>query len=278
MVDYASQYSWLLDKTAQAEMLGDDRTTERLEDNGVITTGTYHVTFGEFDTTRKNVPELSEAYPQLSAITNQRDYLEFVKQNPEVESQIAGAVFERRMRQFNTQTDKLMAVDLRKLPKQAQEGVLLFSYNANVTHPKMRRYLAIYTSLPDGHPMKKDMLNAGIGQMTIGDHNYHKTNLKEGKVGNMGLPKRYFGLQNYARGGDFLTPDEAEAEANKQGTTSKEKIRLSEMQAEATFENYKAFMTLPQPEQAARMLEEPSLSEYQPVMQEPEFPPEATYP
>jgi hypothetical protein len=278
MVDYASKYSWFLDKTAQAEIAGGDRLKERLEKNNIITTGTYHVTFGEFNTTRENVPELTEAYPQLAQLKSQREYLEFVKQNPAVESQIAGAVFERRSRQFNTQSDNLMAVDLTKLPKQTQEAVLLFSYNTNVRHPKMRRYFAIYTSLPDNHPMKKAMLNAGIGQMTIGDSNYKHTDLKKNEPGNMGLPKRYFGLQNYARGGDFLTPDEAEAQAKKQGTTSKEKIRLSEIEAESTFENYKAFITSPQPEQSARMLKEPSLPEYHTAMQEPEFPPEATYP
>jgi hypothetical protein len=269
MVDYASKYSWFLDKTAQAEIAGGDRLKERSEKNNVITTGTYHITFDEFKTTRANVPELTEAYPQLAQFGNQREYLDFVKQNPAIESQIAGAVFERRSRQFNTQSDNLTAVDLTKLPKQTQEAVLLFSYNANVTHPKMRRYFAIYTSLPEGHPMKKAMLNAGIGQMTIGDSNYKHTNLEEGEPGNMGLPKRYYGLQNYARGGDFLTPDEAEAQAKKQGTTSKEKIRLSEIQAESTFENYQAFMTLPQPEKGASLL---------PAIQEPEFPPEATYP
>lgn len=277
MVDYASKYSWLLDKTAQAEIAGGDRLKERSEKNNVITTGTYHITFDEFKTTRSNVRELTEAYPQLAQLSNQKEYLEFVKQNPAIESQIAGAVFERRLRQFNTQSNDLMAVDLTKLPKQTQEAVLLFSYNATVAHPKMRRYFAIYTSLPDNHPMKKAMLNAGIGQMTIGDSNYKRTDLKKNEPGNMGLPKRYFGLQNYARGGDFLTPDEAEAEAKKQGTTSKEKIRLSEIEAESTFENYKAFITSPQPEQAARMLpiiQEPEL----PVVQEPEFPPEATYP
>jgi len=255
-----------------------------LSTDGKDTAGFFHVRLTTLQD-MMNSPKLKDfiqSIPELAAFSdetkvadsreNRINFARLMIAQPALEREVAAMythrldeMFARKEPSTKVKGKTNLPVDTQKLSKQQRDALYCFAYNAGADHPNLRQSTYHYQNLPEGHPAKQEMWDKGVGFMTI-------TSPKGGNA------KRYIGCQTLATEGIYKPMGAIRDENERSSAKMIEKVENNAAAAETMLENFKAFTTFSQTERTTEMLEEPSLPEYQPVMQEPEFPPEATYP
>lgn len=236
-----------------------------LSTDGKNTAGLFHIRMTTFQDLMQSpkLREFIESVPELAAFStkeqapdnteNRLNFARLMAAQPALEREIA-AMYTHRLDELfakkSTRKDGVvnLPIDTQALEKNQRDALYCFAYNVGANTPNLRRSVYHYQNLPDNHPHKQKMWDEGVGNMT--------TDNPQG-----GNAKRYIGCQMLATEGIYKPMAEI-LEENKTSAAMIAKVKKNEAVAQAMFANFEAAVAT-----APRI-----------VMQEPEFPLEATYP